>query len=229
MKNWPILLLAASAMTLGSCNRSADVRFKMSVKIIDIGKPRTFDRVWRLHLSQAPVALAAPYNGKFTAEAVAIPISGRPTLYALTMGGKRNGPVRGSLGNLPEIVFDPLVPKSVPHGDRLAVMQAIAGMQGQSRTLSCEPPDESLCPIFAYFDNESDPSTLHVVDPKNLPAQYRGIRISSISITIVDDAPSKLSPALPAFRRDAGWSQWYRKVDNNDPRKLSPEAFRSDM
>jgi hypothetical protein len=145
------------------------------------------------------------------------------------MSGKRNGPVRGSLGNLPEMVFGPLVPAEVSRGDRIAMMQAISKMNGKTHVLSCLPPDEIYCPILAYFDDERDPKTIHVVDPHNLPDVYKGVDIVSMSITIVDDSPDKSGKSLPAFEPNAGWAQWSARLDYNDPRRLGPDAFRRGM
>ena len=219
---WASFVLAMGALALGSCKPTGDVRFRVAVTVEGQGAPKTFSRVWRWYLSKAPIPLVAPYAGGVIAEAVPIPIAGRPTLYALTVGGRG-----GSLGNLPELVFGPLLPPSISRSDRLAGMRAISAVQGQPQVVPCDV-DQSFCPRFVYLDDESDPSTVHVVDPTHLPTIYRGVSIRSVTVTIVDERPSHSGLIVPAFQRNPRWSEWYQRLDWNDPRKLGPEAFRTD-
>lgn len=225
MKNWSIFLLAVLAMPLSSCTQSADLRFRISVTIDDKGESRTFSRVWRFQLNEAPVPLAAPYSGQFTGEAVAMELAGRPTLYALTVSSARGG----SLATLPEILFNPLVSGSVRRNDRIAMVRAISNMRGESRDLRCEPPEATICPRFVYLEDKNDPSTIHVVNPDDLPDIYKGAKIKRISVTIVNEKPEDSGVLVPAFQYSARLSRWYRSLESNDPRNLRPEAFREGM
>lgn len=215
-----LLLVAAAALALSACEPSADVRFRVAVKVNDRGVPKDFSRVWQLRLRDPNIALVTPYSGKFVAEAVPIAIPGRPTLYALTVNADRSG----SLARWPEIVFGSLVPRSISPSDRIAIIRSISRMRGQSQALAC---NNAMCPKFAYFDDEADPTTIHIVDPTNLPKLYDGIEIDHIMITIVSDRPTISGTMPPAFQDKANLSRWNRQLKHSDPRNLRQEAFQS--
>lgn len=211
----PVLLLAG--LSLAGCNRSAEVRYRVTVAVDDRGVVRSGSGVWSLTLTKSIAPLVSPYKSRFQGEAVAVELPGRGTLFALFK----------SVEMYPENLFGDLRrPRTGPprFSDRVEDLQHIKEMAGASARLDCiNPPWIGVkCPTLIRFRNMNDPTTIEVIDPSGLSESFgKDVHLKSVTVQITDD------PVTVGIEKVLPWLKnlsLYRE-DSNNPftSTLSPE------
>ena len=215
-------IAVVGSLLLAGCNRSAEVHYRVTVKVDDRGITRSGSSVWAFRLTKSGLPLASPYNPSFRGEAVVVELPGRGTLFALVK----------SVGMYPENLFGDLRrPQAGPprFSDRVQDLRHIKGMVGASATLDCiNPPWIGVrCPTLVRFRDISDPKTIEVVDPADLAASFGpNIRLKSVTVQITDDpVTTGIEKLLPSFGPETGFDTWYRNLPFGDPRQVSKNDF----
>ncbi len=179
---------------LGGCAlrpRAAEVRYRVTVEVLDGGQPRTGSAVWSHLLAKPAVALVSAYDGKFHGEAVAVDLSGGRTLFAL-LRDARGG---NAMPLLPERLFGDIGrsargEKKRFGADRLADVRDIATRDGAVASLDWrEHP--GWAPMLVTFRDIADPTTVEKVDP-DAPAAVLGpgVALTGIRVAITRDPVS---------------------------------------
>jgi hypothetical protein len=83
MTRFSLAALVGLVAMLGACGNTAEVRYKVTVEVDDMGTHRSGTSVWSFKLSEPTVALASPYDAEFKGEAVAVDLGNRQVLFAL--------------------------------------------------------------------------------------------------------------------------------------------------
>jgi hypothetical protein len=185
------VVAGCAVLALGGCGaeseeHSAEVRYRVTVEIDEGGAVSSGSGVWSLKLTRPTLALASPYNPKFTGEAVAVDLSNGQTMFALIKDQEM----------LPERHFSEL---NVGDGfDRIANIRRIARARGKSKQLACEsiPAGASNteaaqlkydCPMLVTFKDIADPTSVEQVDPDDLAGSFgQGYRLKSITVQVTD-------------------------------------------
>lgn len=173
-----------AAILVSGCNRSAEVRYRVTVEVNDRGIVRSGSSVWAFTLSKSVLPLASAYNPSFRGEAVAVDLPGRGTLFALL----------SETGKMyPENLFgDFRRPRSGPprFANRVEDLRYIAGLIGTSADLNCESPPwpGEQCPPMVHFRDIGKPHTVEEVKVDGLISAFGGgVRLNRVKIEITDD------------------------------------------
>ncbi len=202
---WFVISITA-AMLVSGCNRSAEVRYRVTVEVNDRGVVRSGSSVWAFTLSKSVLPLASAYNPRFRGEAVAVDLPGRGTLFALL----------SETGKMyPENLFgDFRRPRSGPprFASRVEDLRHVAGLIGTSADLNCtNPPWLGVqCPQMVRFRDIAKPNTVEEVKFNDLPSAFgRGVSLKRVRIEITD------ADVTTGIGRRLGWLPLYydRRLD----------------
>ncbi|HEY0028482.1 MAG TPA: hypothetical protein VGC35_11475 [Allosphingosinicella sp.] len=236
MRRLGLFSLLAAIPALAACNSSAEVRYRVTLEVDDRGTPVSASSVWKLVLVKG---IRGTYEANFQGEAVALPLAGRGTLYALLAGrtsaGKPSsyadmamlperlfgGPAQAATGRLPD------------HPDRIDDIRDISRRVGETAILDPAQAHQAWndFPFLVRFTDPSDPKSVIAVNPADLVTHFgEGVTLRGVTVTITDDevTAGKLG-ALPSFGTETGFVQWYAALTVEDPRRIGPEHFRQGM
>lgn len=228
--------LLAAIPALSACNSSAEVRYRVTVEVDDRGTPVSASSVWKFVLTKG---IRGTFEGNLHGEAVALPLAGRGTLYALLTGrtpaGKPSSP--SDMAMLPERLFGG--PGQARNGqlpanpDRIDDVRDIAGRTGETAVLDASRirPGWNDFPFLVRFADPSDPKSVVAIDPADLESHFgAGVTLRRITVTITDDemTAGRLG-TLPSFGRETGFARWYADLSLEDPRRIGPEHFKQGM
>jgi hypothetical protein len=218
---------------MAACNSSAEVRYRVTVEVDDRGTPVSASSVWGLVLRKG---LQGIYESELRGEAVALPLAGRGTLYALLTGRTPAGRPSSSadMAMLPERLFGGLGQAATgrlpDHPERIDDIRNIARRTGETAVLDGAQlhPAWHNFPFLVRFADPADPKSVVAVDPEDLASHFgEGVTISRVTVTITDEEVTEgRLGALPAFGRETGFAQWYAKLPIQDPRRIGPEDFK---
>jgi hypothetical protein len=217
---------------LSACNRSAEVRYRVTVEVEDNGTLRSGSSVWAFRLTQG---LFGSLDPRFRGEAVAVDLPGRGTLFALVFGRTRNDLLgTDTLGMLPEHLLGDIGRvdrgESKLHKDRIDDLSYIALQAGATATIDCAHPHRIWddCPYLVRFRDPHDAKTVEPVDPKRLDLAFgKGVTLQRISIQITHDpVTTSIQARLPSFGKETGWRQWYTALPPRDGRAVNLNHFR---
>lgn len=195
-----VLLTALTAPLLAACGNSAEVRYRVSVEVKEGNTHRSGSSVWSWKLNEPSAALATPYSGRFRGEAVAVPLSGGRTLYALLRDWDGN---EGMPMLIPERLFGDLGrgirgEKTKFRSDRVADLRDIASRVGERQVLDCAGGAEE-CPLLVIFERAGDPSSAKRIDPATPASMPPDISSASVVVEITDD------PVTTGIGRELPW------------------------
>lgn len=187
-------------MALSACSRSAEVRYKVTVGVEEDGELRTGSSIWVWRIRRPTIALASTYETEFRGEAVVIPLVRHPTVFALLVSADADAN------------YSPLlVERTFGHGfanlkrtgrsyDRVAEARDIASRVGERADLDCGNPD--ACPMFVWFDDQADPTSLRRADPATYPEMVgHSVRLRAVTLEITRDEPVRsIEQRLPWLR-----------------------------
>lgn len=217
MISYKLALALLAGLFLAGCDRSAEVRYRVTVEVNDGGTIRSGSSVWSFTLTKAIVPLVSPYNSHFEGEAVTVQLPGRGTLFALVK----------NVEMYPENLFGDLRrPRPGPprFSDRVEDLRHIKKMVGASATLDCmNPPWIGVrCPTLVRFRDSNDPKTIEIVDPTNLAASFgTGVSVKSVTVQITNDpVTTGIDKALPWLNN---LSRYRQDPDNPFTSTLSSE------
>lgn len=202
-------LVAGLAAVLGSCGLlggPAEVRYRVTVEVIDNGIVRSGSSVWSWQLNEADLPLATAYDGKLRGEAVAVDMSGGRTLFAILRGADGQS---GMAELLPERLFGDIGRASRGEEtqfspDRVADLRDIASREGEAATLDCAA-HPGWCPMLVSFADIDNPASVKQVQPGNLAATFGpGVRLKAITVEITDD------PVTSGIEKRLGWIRGHR-------------------
>lgn len=217
MINYRVAIALFVGLFLAGCERSAEVRYRVTVEVNDKGTIRSGSSVWAFKLTKSIMPLASPYNPEFRGEAVSVELPGRGTLFALVK----------DVEMYPENLFGDLRrPRPGPpqFSDRVKDLHHIKGMIGASATLDCvNPPWIGVsCPTLVRFRDKNDPKTIEVVDPSNMAASFgKDVRLIRVTVQITSD------PVTTGIEKTLPWlnnlGQYREDSKNPFTSTLSPD------
>jgi hypothetical protein len=224
--------LLAAIPALASCNSSAEVRYRITVEVDDHGTPASASSVWKFVLSKG---IRGTYEGNLQGEAVALPLAGRGTLYALLTGRTPAGKPSssGDMAMLPERLFggpaQALAGRLPDHPDRIDDIRDIARRTGETAILDGAQvhPAWRNFPFLVRFADPSDPKSVVAVDPADLAAHFgEGVTLRRVTVTITDDEMTTGKLGELPYGRNTGFARWYAGLPLDDPRRIGPEDFK---
>ncbi|HEX8263299.1 MAG TPA: hypothetical protein VF547_10545 [Allosphingosinicella sp.] len=175
----------------GFAGGATEVRYKVTVEVLENGSVRSGSSVWSWRLSEPTVALASPYDGKLRGEAVAVELGNGRTLFAVLRGTDGES---GMAEMLPERLFGDVGRSARGERtrfspDRIADLRDIASRVGETATVPCaERP--GWCPMLVTFRNISDPTSVEQVDPTDIAATLGpGYALKAITVELVSQRP----------------------------------------
>lgn len=236
MSRLGFLSLLAAIPGMVACNSSAEVRYRVTVEVDDRGTTLSASSVWAFVLRKG---IRGTYEGELRGEAVALPLAGRGTLYALLTGRTPAGKPSSSadMAMLPERLFggpaQARTGRLPDYPDRIDDIREIARRTGETAVLNAGEvrPGWNDFPFLVRFVDPRDPKSVVAVDPADLASHFgEGVILRRVTVTITDDeiTAGHLGP-LPAFGRETGFAQWYAKLPIQDPRRIGPEDFKQGM
>jgi len=216
--------------TLAGCNRTVEVRYRITIEVLDHGSVRSGSGVWSVTVTRG---LLGSYESHLRGEAVIVDLGARGRMFAVVAGRSKNGlptsPDHVAL--LPEALFGDVARSrarlSPLHQDRIDDLEAIRGQVGRSVSLNCDTPSEcaDFFPFLVRFGDLRDPTSVRVVDPTNLAAEFgEGVSLRGISVQITDEQVTQNpADAMPQYTGRPKFSRWYSSLSQNDPRRIGPE------
>lgn len=201
------VFLVASLLALSGCSggesesgeRSAEVRYRMTVEVETPEGIRSGSSVWSFTLSRPTVALTTPFDYKFKGEAVAVDLPGERTLFALVSGQEM----------LPERHFREL--DGSEGMDRIAHLRSISNSIGATATIPCKSVPENAsspeqvkieydCPMLVTFKDIKDPTSVEPVNPSDLAKSFgEGYRLKAVTMQVTD------KPVTRGIDKRLGW------------------------
>jgi hypothetical protein len=208
---------------LGACGNTAEVRYKVTVEVDDMGTHRSGTSVWSFKLSEPTVALASPYDAEFKGEAVAVDLGNRQVLFALLKD--ENGGL-GTVQLWPEHLFKDLTSGS----ERIRNIRQTASNEGVSRELPRFRPAISHSrepfvnyPLLVRFRALDRPDSVEAVPPDALDKAFgAGVKLKRISVQITDE------PVTDGIKKRLPWLEEVGRARStlipNPPRRLVDAA-----
>jgi len=224
--------MALAGFALAGCGTQSPgtVRYRVLVEVTTPAGPRTGSSV--VESTIAPSLRTGQSGGvsyKVRGEAVAVDLGAGRTVFALLSG--RDAPVPDYHGRLLHSALqhgarpNPPMPRRFrPHEWREE--------RETARTLkpTFELPVQAY-PKFVRFLTPGDPKSVQVIDPSSGFNLDTGMaRIARVVISVTDDpVSSEIKPLVPPFDDSTGYSQWYKTLQFDDPRRIGPEDFRQGL
>ena len=180
-----MLALGGCGSSGGADSSSAEVRYRVTVEVDTPQGVRSGSSVWSTKISKPTLALASPYDSKFSGESVTVDLPNGKTLFAL----------------LQETIFSrqfrELHREQHPQ-DRVAHYAAIAASKGESVQIPCEKRtgDERGtdrvafrfdCLALVSFADLAQPTSVFKVDYHDAAASLgKGYAIKRMMVEITD-------------------------------------------
>lgn len=186
--------LLAGAALLSGCSRTAEVNYRVTVKIDDNGTLRSGSGVWSDKLTENNSPFDRGFDGEFRGEAIAVDFPGRPTLFVLPVGRRMDGTPSSYVEWIKDIFRGR--PAVDAQKDNLEIIREVARHKGWSYTFKCRgrlPRKEELlaspgyCPAFVTFGEKNTPASAISIDPMKLSFFGQHVSVRQISVTITDD------------------------------------------
>ncbi|WP_404333518.1 hypothetical protein AB2M62_10455 [Sphingomonas sp. MMS12-HWE2-04] len=226
---WAYLL---ALLSLTGCQRSVEVRYRVTVQVTDHGVVRSGSSVWSFTLRQG---MLGSYDARLKGDAVIVDLGARGSMFALLAGRSREGLPTSfdDMGLLPERLFGDIGRGRaglLPHNrNRIDDLESIRGQVGRSAVLNCSAPtsDAGACPFLVQFADLDDPTSVRPVDPANLAIEFGdGVSLRSISVEITDQPVTRNSARdMPRYAGRPEFGKWYASLPLDDPRRIGPENF----
>jgi hypothetical protein len=219
-------------LTLAGCNRSVEVRYRITIEVMDHGSMRSGSGVWSVTVTRGALG---SYESQLRGEAVVVDLGARGRMFAVMAGRSKNGlPTSPDhMALLPEVLFGDVARSraglSPLYQSRVDDLEAIRRQVGRSVSLNCATPGEyaDFFPFLVRFTDLHDPTSVRVIDPTNLAAEFgEGISLHGISVQITDEPLTQNSAdAMPQYTGRSEFGRWYSSLSQDDPRRIGPENF----
>jgi hypothetical protein len=230
-RGFVLLLLCLASACMPHSPREATGFFEFTVTIDDNGVVRSGSSVWRLVLRRRFLSLGGPPGSGFEAESTPIQLHDGSWLFFLPMDEvgdwgsvwlSRSFPNLGRQDiNRPEDPVDNLSKLAKDLGASSNYECNISGVPHVDL-----PSSSYTCPIVLRSSDPSDPHSFEVVDFHNAHGDISGLRLKSLSFTVIKSGPTNnLYGLLP----------WLKSLDATSQRentfiplgKLAPQELQA--